>query len=104
MVIQSTRKLKPPVRGLSCTRAAPAPSESIQRKNSASKLSASASAISYRLALSSRDASSDAQTTALRDSANRTLLTALFKAMTPELHTPCVERISQGGRLRAVCT
>src|SRR5260370_33524914 len=96
--MHSTSKLSGPRPGEFPKMAAPAPSESIHRRNSASKPNPSSCTFfwaSKRDDFKSRLANSLAHATAFRLPPLRTCSMADFNAMTPLEHTPCSVAISQ---------
>ena len=107
MSIQSMRSEGRSARGFGSTRSAPAPSDSIQRRNSLLKGSIGWSSTSLTLsricgskceARRLGEASSEPVATALGRSPAATLRAAYFNALTPAQQTPVGLMISQGGR------
>ena len=107
MSIQSTLSDGPSARGAAVTRSAPAPSDSIQRRNSLlnGRSDWSSPSSTFGRTCGSKcdarrlgDASSEPVTTALPAPPATTLRTPYLSAVTPEQHTPLMDVASQGGQ------
>src|SRR5215471_3455128 len=113
MSIQSMRSEGASLLGDGLMSSAPAPSESIQRRNSLLKGNSGWSSHPFMLSLTCGskcealrlgEASSEPVTTALSDAPAPTLRKPYLRALTPEQHTPLVPTISHGGQPSSACT